>query len=302
MYYEEDSLVKSLGKIIKMCLQTESKEQNESRIPGLQDLINEKAQTWIENALLATEMTLGNEYVLHGDGVAPVDYKSTGVVQNNMRWGEGLQQFLEMKHQTKLSNMSLITNFMSNVGLFKKYTNQIYGITGTLGDQTELDMVKKLYNGIDTCKIPSFRRKKLYELEGMVIPDMNDWIKTVCNAVQDQVSSTDYRGPRAALVICETIKRAEIFYRALANTIPLDKLKLYVNNNMDNSTITDSTVQAGDVIIATNLAGRGTDLKVSKSVNEAGGLFVLQTFLPLNVRVEQQAFGRTARQGSPGSV
>ncbi|XP_048039604.1 protein translocase subunit SecA [Megalobrama amblycephala] len=302
VYYEEDSLVKSLGKIIKKCLKFESKEQTESCIPGLEDLITGKVQTWIENALQATKMTLGHEYVLHGDGVAPVDYKCTGVVQNNMRWGEGLQQFLEMKHQTKLSNMSLITNFMSNVGLFKKYSNQIYGITGTLGDQTELDMLKKLYDGIECCEIPSFRRRKLYELEGMVVSEEDEWIRTVCNVVQHQVISTVYRGPRAALVICETIKRAEMFHKALADTISKHKLKLYVNNNMNNSTITDKTVQAGDVIIATNLAGRGTDLKVCESVNEAGGLFVVQTFLPLNVRVEQQAFGRTARQGSPGSA
>ncbi|KAK9971325.1 hypothetical protein ABG768_024699 [Culter alburnus] len=213
-------------------------------------------------------MTLGHEYILHGDGVAPVDYKCTGVVQNNMRWGEGLQQFLEMKHHTKLSNMGLITNFMSNVGLFKKYKNNVYGITGTLGDQTELEMLKKLYDGIDTCKIPPFRRRKLYELKGMVIPEEDEWIRTVCNVVKHQVTSTVYRGPRAALVICETIKRAEMFHKTLADTISKHKLKLYVCD----------------------------------SVNEAGGLFVVQTFLPLNVRVEQQAFGRTARQGSPGSA
>ncbi|XP_051756340.1 protein translocase subunit SecA-like [Ctenopharyngodon idella] len=303
VHYDEDSLVKSLGKIIKKSFQSESnRDQNESCIPGHQDLITGKVQIWIENALQATKMTLGHEYILHGDGVAPVDYKCTGVVQNNMKWGEGLQQFLEMKHQTKLSNMSLITNFMSNVGLFKKYKNNVYGITGTLGDPTELDMLKKLYDGIDTCKIPSFRRRKLYELEGRVISEEDEWIRTVCNVVQDQVTSTVYRGPRAALVICETINRAEMLHKTLADTISKHKLKLYVNNNMDNSTIIGATVQAGDVIIATNLAGRGTDLKVSESVNEAGGLFVVQTFLPLNIRVEQQAFGRTARQGSPGSA
>ncbi len=303
VHSEEDSLVKSLAEIIKKGYRSETvKEQNKSRIPDLQDLINDKMPTWIKNALLATKMTEGHEFIFHGDGVVPVDYKCTGVVQNNMRWGEGLQQFLEMKHHTKLSNMSLITNFMSNVGLFKKYSNQIYGITGTLGDQTELDMLKKLYDGITTCKIPSFRQRKLYELEGIVIPEEDEWIRTVCNVVQDQVTSTVYRGPRAALVICETINRAEMFHCALAKTISITRLKRYVNNNMDNSTVTNSTVQAGDIIIATNLAGRGTDLKVCESVNEAGGLFVVQTFLPLNVRVEQQAFGRTARQGSPGSA
>ncbi|RXN08644.1 translocase subunit -like protein [Labeo rohita] len=303
VHFEEDSVIMSMGQTIQIAFQSESiKIKMESHIPGLEDLINGKVQTWIENAFLATKMTLGHEYVLHGVGVAPVDYKCTGVVQNDMKWGEGLQQFLEMKHQTKLSNMTLITNFMSNVGLFKKYTNQIYGVTGTLGDQTELDMLKKLYNGIETCKIPSFRRRKLYELEGLVIPEEDEWIRTVCNVVKYQVSSTVYRGPRAALVICETINRAVNFYRTLSVTISLDKLKLYVNNNMNNSTITDSTIQAGDIIIATNLAGRGTDLKVSETVNEAGGLFVVQTFLPLNVRVEEQAFGRTARQGNPGSA
>ncbi|XDV19473.1 hypothetical protein PO909_024939 [Leuciscus waleckii] len=303
VHSDEDSLVTSLGKSIQMVYQSESTgEQTESRIPGLQDLVNGKVQTWIESALQATKMTLGHEYILHGDGVAPVDYRSTGIVQNNMKWGEGLQQFLEMKHQTKLSNMSLITNFMSNVGLFKKYKEQIYGITGTLRDQSELEMVKQLYNGIDTCKIPSFKRRKLYELEGVIVPEEDEWIKTVCDVVQDQVTSTVYRGPRAALVICETINRAIQFHTALANNISSEKLNSYVNNNMDNSAITDTTVQAGNVIIATNLAGRGTDLKVSESVNEAGGLFVVQTFLPLNIRVEQQAFGRTARQGSPGSA
>ncbi|KAG1937935.1 preprotein translocase subunit SecA [Pimephales promelas] len=303
VHFEEDSLVTALGKRIKMVYQSESTgEQTESRIPGLQDLVDGKVKTWIESALQATKMTLGHEYILHGDGVAPVDYSSTGIVQNNMKWGEGLQQFLEMKHQTKLSNMSLVTNFMSNVGLFKKYKNQIYGITGTLGDQSELEMLKQLYNGIDVCKIPSFKRRKLYELEGVIVPKEDDWIKTVCKVVQDQVTSTVYRGPRAALVICETINRALKFYENLEDTIPSDKLKLYVNNNMDNSKIIDSTVQVGNVIIATNLAGRGTDLKVCERVNEAGGLFVVQTFLPLNIRVEQQAFGRTARQGSPGSA
>ncbi|XP_065124029.1 protein translocase subunit SecA-like [Paramisgurnus dabryanus] len=292
------SLVESLKKVYLTALK---KEQNVPCIPGLRDLIDGKLQTWIENALEAQKMTLGHEYILYEDGVVPVDYSCTGVVQNNMKWGEGLQQFLEMKHQTKLSNMTLITNFMSYVGLFKKYNN-IYGITGTLGDPTELDMLEELYKGIKTCKIPSFRRRKLYELEGLVIPEEKDWIRNICNVVKEQVYSTDYRGPRAALVICETINRAEMLYKDLDGTILKGKLKLYINNNMDNSTIVDKAVQPGDVIIATNLAGRGTDLKVCKSVNEAGGLFVVQTFLPLNVRVEQQAFGRTARKGSPGSA
>ncbi|TRY93541.1 hypothetical protein DNTS_022865 [Danionella cerebrum] len=302
VYFEEASLVKSLGTKIKLCFEPKAETQPKSNIPGLEDLINGKIETWIKNALEATKMTLGQEYILHDDGVAPVDYKCTGVVQNNMKWGDGLQQFLEMKHKTKLSNMSLITNFMSNVGLFRKYKDQIYGVTGTLGEETEINMLKKLYQGLKTCEIPSFKRRKLYELEGMVTTEEDEWMRTICDAVKHQVSPTVYRGPRAALVICETINRTTVLRQKLADTIPQEKLKLYVNNNMNNATVIDKSVKAGDVIIATNLAGRGTDLKVENPVNESGGLFVLQTFLPLNVRVENQAFGRTARQGSPGSA
>ncbi|KAG9260110.1 protein translocase subunit SecA-like [Astyanax mexicanus] len=277
-------------------------DKDESSIPGFLKHINSKQQTWIENAIHAKSMTLGDEYVLHADGVVPVDYRSTGVVQNNMKWGDGLQQFLEMKHQTRLTDMNVITNFKSNIRLFKSYKSQVYGVTGTLGNQAELDMLQKLYPGMKTCNIPSFKKRKLYEKKGMVVTEEAEWIQTICAEVTDQLRSTVYRGARAALVICETINRAETIYTALQETIPMVKLKLYTNNNMDNSWVTSSKVEEGWVIIATNLAGRGTDLKICDEVNEAGGLFVVQTFLPLNVRVEQQAFGRTARQGSPGSA
>ncbi|XP_026995059.1 protein translocase subunit SecA [Tachysurus fulvidraco] len=282
-------------------ISTGTSECNKIHIPGFLEHINERLKIWIENAFLAKTMTLGHEYIQHENGVVPVDFGSTGVVQNNMKWGNGLQQFLEMKHQTRLSNMSIITNFKSNVSLFRSY-KQIYGLTGTLGKQNELDLLQKLYPGIKSCKIPPFKRRKLYEKDGIVITDEDGWVETICKVVNKQVNPTDYRGSRAVLVICETIKRAQIVHDALSKAIPTDKLKLYTNNNMDNSNVTGEKVTEGCVIVATNLAGRGTDLKVHPNVNDSGGLFVVQTFLPLNIRVEQQAFGRTAREGHPGSA
>ncbi|XP_060720311.1 protein translocase subunit SecA-like [Tachysurus vachellii] len=286
---------------LEISTSTSEREHNKIHIPGFLEHINERLKIWIENAFLAKTMTLGHEYIQHENGVVPVDFRSTGVVQNNMKWGDGLQQFLEMKHQTRLSNMSIITNFKSNVSLFRSY-KQIYGLTGTLGKQNELDLLQKLYPGIKSCKIPPFRRRKLYEKDGIVITDEDGWVETICKVVNNQVNPTVYRGSRAVLVICETIKRAQTVHDALSKTIPTDKLKLYTNNNMDNSMITGKEVTEGCVIVATNLAGRGTDLKVCKNVNDSGGLFVVQTFLPLNIRVEQQAFGRTAREGNPGSA
>lgn len=267
-------------------------------VPGfLSGLVRSKINVWIRNALMAKEMTEDHEYVLEGQRIVPVDYNSTGVVENFMRWSDGLHQFLELKHKLKFGNMTPISNYVSNVGLLQKYGAEIFGLTGTLGQQAEMETLEKLY-GLKTCQIPAFKRKKLFEVEGVIVDEETKWIETICNVVSAQIQDTCYRGQRAALIICETIKRARAIERSLRDK----EAKLFVSNNMDNRAIFAKELMGGDVIIATNLAGRGTDFKVSDQVNADGGLFVVQTFLPVNSRVEAQAFGRTARQGSPGSA
>lgn len=267
-------------------------------VPGfLSRLVRSKINVWIRNALIAKKMTEGHEYVLEGQRIVPVDYNSTGVLENFMTWSDGLHQFLELKHKLKLSNMTPISNYMSNVGLLQKYGAELFGLTGTLGQQAEMETLEKLY-GIKTCQIPAFKRKKFFEVEGVIVDEETKWIETICNVVSAQIQGTCYRGQRAALVICETINRAKTIKRSLRDK----EATLFVSNNMDNTAIFAKELTGGDVIIATNLAGRGADFKVSDQVKADGGLFVVQTFLPENSRVEAQAFGRTARQGSPGSA
>lgn len=273
-----------------------------SHITGFQPLVYGKLRVWVENAFKAKEMALGDEYIIQADMVVPVDYKCTGIVQSNMKWSDGLQQFLEMKHQTKVSHMTVITNFMSNVRLFMMYGNQVFGVTGTLGNKDEIEMLKKLYKDMCTCTMPSFKRRKLFEEEGKIVMEEDEWLKAICSIVSEKVTNTSYRGERAVLVICETINRAETIEKAIKESVCGVNLKTYTKNNSGPCEVTKKPVLSRDVIVATNLAGRGTDLKVCEEVNKAGGLFVLQTFLPLNTRVEQQAFGRTGRQGNPGSA
>ncbi|KAL7375610.1 hypothetical protein ABVT39_020715 [Epinephelus coioides] len=134
-------------------------------VPGfLSDLVKSKLKVWIENAFHAQTMTMGHEYIIEEHGIVPVDYSCTGVVENNMKWTDGLQQFIEMKHaKSKLTDMTAITNYMSNVGLLRKYGDQIFGIFGTLGQQAETETLQKIYKDIKTCQIPSFKRRKLFE-------------------------------------------------------------------------------------------------------------------------------------------
>ncbi|XP_034712957.1 protein translocase subunit SecA-like [Etheostoma cragini] len=305
MYSDENSVQKAVQAEIEHALHFTpcklSQDKVSCYVPGfLSDLVKLKLKVWIENALYAQNMRMDHEYVLERHGVVPVDYSCTGVVENNMQWTDGLHQFLEMKHGSKLSDMTAITNYMSNVGLLQKYGTQIFGISGTLGQQSETETLQKIYEGIKTCRIPSFKRRKLFEVEGVIVSDEKEWIEKICNVVTAKTNPTPYRAQRAVLVICETIKRAKVVHHELGDKVP--NKTLYINNNMDNTAIFAKELEAGEVLIATNLAGRGTDLQVSDQVKTAGGLFVVQTFLPKNARVESQAFGRTARQGSPGSA
>ena len=96
-----------------------------------------RLEHWINNAFVAKQMKYGREYITEHNAVYPVDYKSTGVIEINKKWGDGLQQFLEMKHGLPQSPISLITNFLMNIDYFKRYDSNILGVSGTLGNDAE---------------------------------------------------------------------------------------------------------------------------------------------------------------------
>ncbi|XP_043954112.1 protein translocase subunit SecA-like [Gambusia affinis] len=305
MYPDTDSVLRATEEEVRRFLHFTPRELNKSEgscyIPGfLSKLVESKLKVWIENAFQAQSMEKDDEYIFEGDIIVPEDYSSTDVVGNSLKWCDGLQQFLEMKHQTKISDMTIISNYMSNVGLLQKYKSQIYGLSGTLGQQAEIETMRKTFQGIKTCQIPSYKRRKLFEVQGVIMKDERRWIEKICEVVFDQIKPTPYRSPRAVLVTCESIKLAKLLYQIFSGRF--SSTMLYIKNNKDNSVVFKKKLGAGDVIIATNLAARGTDLQVSDSVKSAGGLFVVQTFLPDNSRVEAQGIGHTARQGSPGSA
>ncbi|TKS66073.1 hypothetical protein D9C73_000129 [Collichthys lucidus] len=146
-------------------------------------------------------------------------------------------------------------------------------------------------NNEDKISIPGF-------LKNLVDKKMSVWVQNAFLAMQLKEGRED---GRAALVICETINKAKEIHEDLKSSIP-GKVILYCRNDGDSLSQINSELLPGDVIVATNLAGRGTDIKVSKQVNNNGGLFVILSFLSENTRVELQAFGRTARKGKPGSA
>ncbi|XP_028283251.1 uncharacterized protein LOC114449637 [Parambassis ranga] len=304
LYDSEETLIKPIAELISEKIQFTpcTNDKVKISIPGfLKTLIEKKLPVWVQNAFLAMLLREGQEYVVENNNVCPVDFRSTGIVELNKKWGDGLQQFVEIKHQIKLSTISTVTNYISNVSFFEKYHGKIYGTTGTLGSKSDIEFLQGLYPNLSACKMPTFNRKKLYEVKGTLTDSAEEWKSEIKQVVRAQISPNSYREGRAALVICETINKAKEIHEEMKSFVPGQTI-LYCRSDKESLSKMEKELLPGDVIVATNLAGRGTDIKVSKPVNNNGGLFVILSFLSENTRVELQAFGRTARKGKPGSA
>ena len=250
---------------------------------------------YIQSAFTASLMTESREYLVTNKRIIPVDYEMSGVIEMNKRWGGGLQQMLEMKHLLKLSPLSVTTNFVSHLCYFGKYSS-LYGLSGTIGLECEQRALKGWYK-LHTCKIPPSKERHFYERNGIIVPGSRiNWLSQIHSTL---VEVTSGHSKRAALVLCEDIRTCKEIKDFLCHKKNLRNIYTYFNSEEPDA-IT-SVRSSGDIIVATNLAGRGTDIKVSEEVNAYGGLFCLLTFLPTSKRVELQAFGRTARNGQPGS-
>ncbi|KAM4726523.1 uncharacterized protein FYW61_012323 [Anableps anableps] len=313
-----ESTVENLNSKIKFSSECSLKSLEKTEgcivIPSfLKEYVENQLPIFAENALRAIQMAPGREYMIekapevdrpgfcgkdshHYDAIIPVDFQASGVLEKNKRWGEGLQQFLEMKHQLAISQLSNVTNYMSNVHFFKKYLmgKGIFGVSGTLGGEAEKAFLKRQYKTANYI-IPAHRHKKLVELPAVQVSGgKTEWIQAICETTWRAAD----RG-QVVLIICEDVKTAE----ELRGKVEVQKrqpakISMYTISAKHN--IERETFRKGHIIIATNLGGRGTDIHVHQEVNECGGLFVLLTYFPGSHRVERQVFGRTARKGNPG--
>jgi hypothetical protein len=256
---------------------------------------------WIKQAYLADFHHHHNQaYTLKRNQygalcVTPVDFANTGTIQNGTTWGDGLHQFLQMKHGLEMTSESLVVNFISNMAFIKRYKNNLYGLTGTLGSSEAQKLLKDVYN-IDFAHIPSYRPRCFYELPGILASAKQEWLFEVKSSAKREAEQG-----RVVLVICETMQEARIFSQQLKQYRNLT-VKSYTGHDNEHLHFLKTDIEGGTIIIATNIAGRGTDIKLSPQVKGKGGLHVCFTFLPQNLRVEIQGFGRAARAGVPGTA
>ncbi|KAI9552300.1 hypothetical protein GHT06_022664 [Daphnia sinensis] len=263
--------------------------------------------TWIRSALRAAYLLNAKDsYKIDdlGDGkgrqVIIMD-KETGVEQIQMEWSDGLHPALQLKHGLKWTPTALKAVFMSNIGYFTEFKGRFYGVTGTLGSAAECDLLRNVF-GVDFFRMPRFKQRFCIQHVPLVASNEAEWLQNMEKAIEEVTKPPK---PRAALIICENIFSAERIHDALSKTSQSKEYKVAMyTSSFDKDFLKmqhEEEVDPGQVIVATNLAGRGTDFKLSKQLEKNGGLHVIISYVPPNARVEAQAEGRTARSGQPGS-
>ncbi|GEM_PF-2529570 len=276
-------------------------------------LTTKKIKRYYDSALSAKRKELNKDYVIMSyqrkvydpyshqvemreyKKIEPVDYKNTGQVNTGCRWGNGLHSMLEAKHGLPLQEESALVGTISHIDYFNKY-QILLGVTGTVGTQSDREELKKLYK-VSCYDSPSYRPSLKKSDKHLVChlgfdPEKH---KAILAVVFNMVKLG-----RPVLIICETIKNSQDIYNLLKLTI--SNVQLYNAIQSESAdTIVALAGNPGMVTVATNTAGRGADISPTPLADKNGGLHVIVTFKTLNKRVEEQAFGRTGRQGRVGT-
>ncbi len=230
-------------------------------------------------------------YVVDKEKVVIVDEK-TGRMMDGRSWNGGLHQAVEVKENVENSDPTHAHIKMSFQMFFRMYTN-LSGMSGTLQNvEKELWTV---YN-LPVVRIPTHAPKQLISYPEIVCKTVDEkW-----NAIIDNVKLHS-TGGKAVLIGVRSVKDSEQLYTRLLDS-GFYATVLNALRHEEEAIIISGAGRQAQITIATNMAGRGTDIRVEPEVLAAGGLHVIATERHESRRVDMQLFGRTARQGVPGSA
>ncbi len=229
------------------------------------------------------------EYVVQNGKVNIVD-QNTGRVMPGRRWSDGLHQAVEAKENCTIEKETKTYASVTIQNYFRMY-DKIAGMTGTA--ETEASEFNEIY-GLAVMLIPTHRPN--------IRKDLNDVIyktrREKFNAVVKTISEVNKLG-QPVLVGTASVESSELLSRMLKRTNIIHSV-LNAKYHAQEAEIVARAGQKSSVTIATNMAGRGTDIKLGEGVSELGGLYVLGTERHESRRVDRQLRGRCARQGDPG--
>ncbi len=260
-------------------------------VKNLMDLENMSIYHHINQALKAdVVMRRDVDYVVKDDSVELID-EFTGRVMEGRRFSEGLHQAIEAKEDVEIKNESKTLATITYQNYFRMY-DKLSGMTGTA--KTEEAEFEAIYR-MNVVEIPTNKPVIRKDLDEKVYVNEVEKFKAIVLEVEKVYNETK----QPILIGTSSIKKSEILsYLLSLKNIPHNVLN--AKNHEKEANIVKDAGQLGAVTVATNMAGRGTDIKLGEGVAELGGLYVIGSEKNENRRVDDQLKGRSGRQGDPG--
>ncbi len=287
---EGDFVVNEKDKIINLTEQGVRKVERFFQIENLADPENMEIQHNIILALRAHYlMARDKDYVVQNDEVLIVD-DFTGRIMPGRRYSDGLHQAIEAKEHVKVKRESKTLATITFQNFFNKYDKKC-GMTGTA--LTEEQEFREIY-GMDVVEIPTNRPIARIDKDDVVYKTRREKLK----AIVDEIIAAHEKG-QPVLVGTITIEASEELSDMLKRRGVPHKVLNAKFHEMEAQIVADAG-QYGAVTIATNMAGRGTDIKLGEGVKELGGLKIIGTERHESRRIDNQLRGRAGRQGDPG--
>ena len=302
VYKEADRVAKALKiddyvideKTKKVTL-TEQGIKNAERLLNLDNLFDIKNSVMVHNldkALSANYAFKRDvDYVVENDKVIIVD-TFTGRLMHGRQFSEGLHQALEAKENVTINEETKTLATITFQNLFRMY-NKLSGMTGTA--KTEEEEFQNIYNTYVVC-IPTNKPIIRDDQVDLIYSSLNGKFRAVVRTVKE-IHSTG----RPVLVGVASVETSELMSQLLTKAGIKHEL-LNAKNHEREAHIIEGAGKKGAVTIATNMAGRGTDIKLGEGVKELGGLFVIGTERHDSRRIDNQLRGRAGRQGDPGTT
>jgi preprotein translocase subunit SecA len=240
---------------------------------------------------VARDFKKDRDYVIREGEIVIVD-ESTGRIAEGRRWSRGIHQAIEARESVELT-MDTETQAKITVQSLVSRFPHVSGMTGTAWSSRK--EFKKIYQ-MPVSVIPTNRPPKRRELPIKYLPtEAEKWQQIVQDVIELHSQG------RPILVGTRSIAKSEILARHLVEAeVPHEVLN--ARQIEREAEIVEAAGVKGRVTVATNMAGRGTDIKITDEVKELGGLHVIGTELHESSRIDQQLFGRCGRQGDPGTV
>ncbi|MEC0228620.1 preprotein translocase subunit SecA [Paenibacillus alba] len=230
------------------------------------------------------------DYVVQDDEVMIVD-EFTGRIMTGRRYSDGLHQAIEAKEQLQVQNESMTLATITFQNYFRMY-RKLAGMTGTA--KTEEEELKKIY-GLEVIIVPTNRPMIRKDMPDVVYKSEMGKFRAVVEQIVER-----HKLNQPVLVGTVSIENSEVLSDMLKKKGVQHKV-LNAKYHAEEAEIVARAGQPGSVTIATNMAGRGTDIVLGEGVHEAGGLHIIGTERHESRRIDNQLRGRAGRQGDPGS-